>query len=56
VTDAQRNELQALLVRASVAEASRQAARTRGDELAERALEAELRELWQRHSELESAA
>jgi hypothetical protein len=47
---------QALLVRASTAEAARQAARQRGDVEAERAAENELRELWRAHADLERVA
>lgn len=56
MTDAARNELQALLVRAAVAEAARQAAQARGDAVAERAAQDELRALWERHSALERVA
>lgn len=56
MSDSQRNELQALLVRASVTEAARQAAKARGDAPAERALEAELRQLYREHSALERQA
>lgn len=56
MTDAQRNELQALLVRAAASEAQRQAAHARGDTLAEHAAEDELRAAWRRHTELERHA
>lgn len=56
MTDSQRNELQALLVRAAASEAQRQAAQARGDTLAVRAAEDDLRQLWARHADLERAA
>lgn len=56
MSDAARAELQALLVRAAIAEAARQDARKRGDTVAERALEDEIRQLWARHADLEAAA
>lgn len=54
VSEAVRNQLRALLVRAATAEAARQAAVQRGDLAAARALEDELRRLWARHADLEA--
>jgi hypothetical protein len=56
VNDATRTELRALLTRAAVLEARRQAALGRGDTCAEQAAERELAEIWRRHSELEGLA
>lgn len=47
-------ELQALLVRAAIAESQRQAACAAGDTQRQQHIEAELRSLWQRYSELEA--
>jgi len=49
-------ELHALLVRASITEAARQAAKARGDTRAETALADELRQLWRQHAELKEHA
>lgn len=54
--EAKRNALRALLVRAATAEAARQAAIERRDSSAEIAAEAELRELWRQHADLEAQA
>ena len=56
MTEAHRNEVRALLTRAAVVEAERQAARERGDGAAVTACERELAALWRRHSELERHA
>jgi hypothetical protein len=56
MTDAKRNELAAILGSAAVTEERRQAARSRGDNLAEHALEEDLRALWRRQAELEREA
>lgn len=53
VTEATRNAVRALLVRAADAEASRQRAVRDGDHVRAAALEAELRELWRAHADLE---
>lgn len=52
MTDEQRNEMQALCVRAVEQEAKRQAARQRGDVAAAEAAERELAALWRRYGEL----
>ena len=49
-------ELRAILVRAAVVEAARQAAKERGDVPAQYEHERELSRLWQRYGELERAA
>jgi hypothetical protein len=46
-------KLRATLTMAACVEARRQAARERGDELAERAADDELRRLWRLHGEIE---
>jgi hypothetical protein len=51
-TDA-RTEQRAILTKAATVEAQRQLARQRGDEVAVREYERELRQLWSRHRELE---
>jgi hypothetical protein len=56
VTDAERNQAQALLVRAAEQEARRQAAHARRDWPAVASAEAELRALWRQHAELERRA
>jgi hypothetical protein len=56
LTEAQRNALRALLTRAADAEASRQRAVKDGDQVRVAALEAELRELWRQHADLERQA
>lgn len=53
MTDATRAELRAILTRAADAEASRQRAVRDRDHLRVAALEAELRELYRQHAEIE---
>lgn len=54
--EATRNALRAILTRAADAEASRQRAVRDGDRPRVETLEAELRQLWRQHAELEARA
>ena len=56
MTDERRSRLRAILTRAADAEAARQRAERDGDAVRLAALEAELRELWREHADLEAQA
>lgn len=53
MTEAQKNELRALLVRGAILEAQRQDALRVGDSVKREALERELQRLWHQHQNLE---
>lgn len=56
MNEATRNAMRTILTRAADAEASRQRAVRDGDQVRVAALEAELRELWRQHADLERQA
>ena len=56
MNDDVRSRLRALLTRAADVEASRQQAERDSDQVRAAALEAELRQLWREHADLEAAA
>lgn len=53
MTEAQKNELRALLVRGATLEAQRQDAIRAGDRAKAEGIERELQQLWHQHQELE---